>query len=212
MSTPHPTYEMFAKNVAEHELQILRDDGIYRHLRVGKGKSSVMHYEIVTWPGYLAYVGDMGSFTFQRLEDMFQFFRKADEHKDRINPGYWSEKLEAIDRPDGFKEWSPEGFRSMIEYHLNDFIDGCEWSQEDKQALRDEVDFEILHYEEAQQFEAIEAVRNFNFERGECTFSFEIDEWYRCERYTFRFLWCCYAIVHAIKLYDTAKAPTQKAA
>ena len=95
MVTERESYERFARDIEKHELTVLRSDGVYRHIRCSKSNSSDMHFEIVTWPGYLAYVGDMGAYTFQRTEDMFEFFRRPDG---KINPRYWSEKVEAYGR------------------------------------------------------------------------------------------------------------------
>lgn len=74
---------------AEHEMAVLHDDGLYRHLRFSRPETGVYSFDIVTWPGYLSLTGDLTSgLTFCRIEDMLEFFAG-----DRINPGYWSEKL-----------------------------------------------------------------------------------------------------------------------
>ncbi len=41
-----------------------------------------MALTLSAWPGHPAYAGDMGSFVFARLDDMFQFFR-TDRRDDR---------------------------------------------------------------------------------------------------------------------------------
>ena len=98
------TEAQFLKDVSGHQMRVIRDDGKHRHVRFEKPGSSCMHFELITWPGYLAYVGDMGSYVFSRLPDMFQFFRMGDgdlNHNERglsINPSYWAGKIEAADR------------------------------------------------------------------------------------------------------------------
>lgn len=79
-------------DTAHHRLEILRDDGVYRHLRMQQPGTSFYYYDIITWPGYLTVTGDMGTWTFSRTRDMFRFFGAWDG---QINTGYWSEKLEA---------------------------------------------------------------------------------------------------------------------
>ena len=69
------TQESFLKDVSRHTLRVMLNDELQRHLVLSNGISWNQRFEIVTWPGYLAYAGDMGSFLFHRLEDMFQFFR-----------------------------------------------------------------------------------------------------------------------------------------
>lgn len=82
--------EIFARDVAEHEMTILHDDGLYRHLRFAKPNTGINHFDIVTWPGHLSLGGDRDGYVFRRLEDMFQFFRSW---SGTINPQYWAEKL-----------------------------------------------------------------------------------------------------------------------
>jgi hypothetical protein len=91
--------ERFKRDTASHEMTVLHDDGLYRHLRfmrvitdeTGRHPSSSYWFELVTWPGKLAVSGDCGSFLFARREDMFEFFRSDSRYG--INPGYWSEKV-----------------------------------------------------------------------------------------------------------------------
>jgi hypothetical protein len=79
----------FIKDTAEHEMTILHNDGLYRHLRFKKPGTRFYWFDLITWPGYLTIAGDMGTFTFERTEDMLTFFRGAGD----INPQYWSEKI-----------------------------------------------------------------------------------------------------------------------
>lgn len=81
--------ERFKQATAEHEVTICDERGLYRHLRCQKPETWVYGFDIVTWPGYLAYVGDVGDFVFSRVRDMFEFFRGYSP-----NPDYWSEKLQ----------------------------------------------------------------------------------------------------------------------
>lgn len=71
----------------DNRLHVLLDDGVYRHLRFKKDQGFGYWFELITWPGYLTITGDMGTFTFSRLNDMFEFFTGY------INTGYWAEKL-----------------------------------------------------------------------------------------------------------------------
>ncbi len=82
----------FMRDTEHHELSVLRDDGLYRHLRLKNPDRQEYWYDIVTWPGYLAIVGDAGDYVFSRLRDMFEFFH---DNGYGINPSYWAEKLQA---------------------------------------------------------------------------------------------------------------------
>lgn len=86
--------KLFRVDTARHQMTVLRDDGLYRHLRFGNERGVGEYwFELVTWPGALTISGDMGGYTFRRVEDMFTFFRGS-RHYSGINPGYWSEKLD----------------------------------------------------------------------------------------------------------------------
>lgn len=87
MSNRENALQYFERDVAEHQMQVLRDDRLYRHLLFKKPGTGCYHFNIVTYPGTLVYTGDMGSFVFQRLEDMFEFFRSDADRGDGINPG-----------------------------------------------------------------------------------------------------------------------------
>ena len=182
--------EDFLKDVANHQLTILKDDGIYRHIHLGSPNTNNQSFEIVTWPGYLSYSGDMGCFVFSRLEDMFRFFRDSSGDL-KINTGYWSEKLHAVDSCDGYKKFSWDSFvESLMEF--------CE-TEEQKKWMNDE-----LEYIENDEFGAVEFYRNFDNDND---LSIDLSDFFECTHSvpTQRYLWCCYALVWAIKQYDLVK-------
>jgi hypothetical protein len=101
--------ERFAKDVASHEMTVLHDDGLYRHIRFRSGRSAYW-FELVTWPGSLTVNGGMEAFTFSRCDDMFEFFRGKE-----INPSYWAEKVRGRTSVKGYSE---EKFRQIITGHI----------------------------------------------------------------------------------------------
>ncbi len=223
----NPTEESFLKDVAKHEMTVLMDNGLYRHLRFQQPNSWNMGFSIVTYPGYLVYSGDMGCFVFSRLQDMFEFFR-TDREKDRlgINRSYWAEKLQAKDR-NGFDEFSPDAMRETIEDHVAEWIEyfaGPFESDEEEEkeakaefaeAIREAVNDDVYAYLDEGEHEARRAVRDFSFEFNSANrfgaknkkYEFQ-DSWeWSCREYTYRFTWCCYALAWAIKTYDASKTP-----
>ena len=77
--------------IRPHELTVLHDKDEYRHLRFRSPDSSTYWFDLVTWPGALTIRGDLGAaYTFAGSADMFAFFRGR-----RIQPSYWSQKLDA---------------------------------------------------------------------------------------------------------------------
>jgi hypothetical protein len=96
-------YEELRKQKAEAEarfasesegavMTVLKDEGVYRHLFFDFPKASWRRCEILTWPGMLVIRGDLGCWSFTRVEDMFDFFRPR-PNDTRVNPDYWAEKL-----------------------------------------------------------------------------------------------------------------------
>jgi hypothetical protein len=205
------TNESFLKDVESHLLTILKDDGVYRHIKMKKPNSSDMYYEIITYPNFLVYSGDMGCFVFSRLEDMFNFFRmKGDEF--RINPGYWGEKLEAVDRTDGASEWSQDSFEEAVNEHLNNWIEYAVDSEYDTDFIEEQkYKVEQLIYESREhECHAVAAMNNWSTDKNGVDFD---DFWESgTTQATSRYIWCCYAIVWAISKYDEAKSIMEKAA
>lgn len=87
----------FARDTSAHQLRILKDDGLYRHLRFQPPPtmSSCYWFDLITVPGALIFQGDGNTFAFRRVTDMFEFFRHGiwRDGSIHINPVYWSEKL-----------------------------------------------------------------------------------------------------------------------
>ena len=189
----HPTLEQFLKDVASHELTVNLDQGLFRDLTIMKPNSVDMHYHITTRPDYLMFTGDMGSFVFTRLNDMFNFFRSKDEY--RINTGYWTEKIEAGE----YEKYSPDAARAALNQAFENWKEDTDFSVNNIAAEKEYLD----EIDTDDYYEFIEAVRNWTPNRG----GVDLDDFWEnnLNEYTFHYIWCCYAIVHAIKLYDAQK-------
>jgi hypothetical protein len=210
-----PTQKYFLKNVSNHSMSVLLDNGVYRHLSFSNNGSFNQKFDIVTWPGFLAYSGDMGCFVFSRLDDMFEFFRNDKDKKElQINPSYWGEKLEATERTNGFKEYSPERFESLVNEKVDEWIEELkeeyDSSEEIADALRESIKKEVLNYAHDDEYKAHEVLRDFTFyfnkranapKNGTILEFHDTWEW-ELKDYTYRFIWCCYAIVWAIQKFD----------
>lgn len=186
-----PTEESFLKDVATHAITVHQDHGIYRHMTFARPGTNFYRFDLVTWPGYLAYSGDMGCYVFSRIRDMFEFFR-SDKEGLRINLGYWGEKVDARDR-DGVREYSPEKFIENVNRHL----DERQASERDRRAAKFEI-LDMAHdgahsaYSHAMRFKGPDGTKFTDF--------WEVNS----DEYTYRFIWCCYALSWGIKQYDGA--------
>lgn len=178
----------FDNDTADRQLTVIRDDGLHRHLTWGRPRSGSMRVEVVTWPGYLAYVGDMGSFVFSRTADMFTFFRREE-----INPSYWAQKVQASDR-DGVTQWSQEAFLERAEEDFKEYL------SDEGEETREEFEEQVLrNLDEKSKETAYSDIINFEFNER-----LPFQDWWDVDTdvYTFRFLWCCFAIVRVVELYD----------
>ncbi len=200
-----PTEEQFLKDVKEHYIEIARDEGVYRHIVMSSGSYNTK-YHITTWPGYLCFSGDMGCFVFSRIEDMLQFFRQLD-NKLRINKPYWHEKLESVDRCSGSKEYSGDLFRKAIKEYYESWFEDENFGDENGE-LWEAIEADVLCRSGDGESAMVEAVTAFSYE------GFTFDDFFgghSFQQYTYRFIWCLYAIVYAIQLYDkSAKSVAKK--
>lgn len=211
------TEDNFLKDVAEHQMVVLHDDGVYRHIRFKQPESGNMYFDLVTWPGYLAYSGDMGCYVFSRLTDMFEFFRTDREYKKRngkklsINLSYWAEKLQAVDgnrHNASATEFSEEAFWSVInETRVGWIKDNRDLlTKEQRRELWEEIDSEILDVIDDRGGDAaINAACDFSHRIGDKNFYFQDFFEHDFTQYTHRFIWCCYALAWGIEQYDKQK-------
>ena len=186
----------FTRDTAGHQMTVLHDDGLYRHLRFRRPDRSSYWFDLITWPGSLVVNGDCGSFMLARLDDMFEFFRGS-----QINPQYWAEKVRCGEAT----AYSAARFRRLVTEAAAD-------AEADEPGLTAAVAERILgnlrewdtEYEEG----AREALRDFEYrpegEPGE-PFTFA-DAWeWDLRDYDWKFLWCCHAIQWGISQHDAQK-------
>jgi len=190
--------ERFQRDTAGHQMTVLHNDGLYRHLRFRNPDRSMYWFDLVTWPGKLAFVGDVApGYVFSRVEDMFEFFRApAGWNLGDINPQYWAEKI--VTGREGVQRYSEELFRQ----HVTEQVAAAagQWpdlaATVDREILGDNADWDIAFEEGAH-----EALRDFNFG----TFRFEDWHEWRLKDWDWSYLWCCHAIRWGIDQYDRAR-------
>ena len=116
------------RDTHHHKTIIERDDGVYRHIIFKAPGTNSYRFEVITWPGYLTVTGDMGTWTFSREWDMItQFFTVGTASG--INPGYWSEKIEAGThggRDHICYEFSEDGFFKALNGYLDEWRDNLD--------------------------------------------------------------------------------------
>ncbi len=170
--------ERIANDLKDHAITVKHDDGMYRHWRCQKPGSWNMGFDVVTWPGCMAFTGDMGEWLFERTEDMLAFMRTACNDYQ-----YSAQKVVAGTT----REWSEHEFRCELKKateersEFNVIRRGIQELMSTKKA----VARIIKEYEEyGSEHDAMKAM----YESGLW------DEIPDCKEYTFRFLWALHAI------------------
>lgn len=211
------TVERFLRDVTEHKMEIQREDGINRHVRFKKPGSSAYYFDLITWPGALCITGDMGTYVFRRLNDMFEFFRtdRKFARPDRplpINEGYWSEKLISVacngHGQGSATEFDPNKFKQVInDYRMRWMREMKEQGhdREARQFLWKAVDDDVLACLDDGIDRAMNAAYDFVHRADGKVWHFEDLFEHRFERYKFHFTWICYALTWGIQQYDLAK-------
>jgi len=200
----------FLRDIAQHQMTVIRDDGVNRHIMFKRPNSGTYWLELLTWPGALCINGDCGTYVFMRLRDMFEFFR-TDRHQSKpagrvlhINQGYWAEKCTSASIfGSGIKEYSPEKFEAAVKDDFDQYFDGPD--EDKKKLVWESVEDEVLNRAHDGHYAAVQAA--MDFEHGD----FRFHDFYerRLEEYTHHFTWNCFAIAWGIQQYDQL---TQKAA
>lgn len=208
--------EQFKKDVHDHALTIIHDDGLHRHLRFKRPGTMNHYFDLVTWPGYLAYTGDMGDFVFTRVEDMLTFFRGHGP-----NPYYWAEKCTAADKNGGLEEFSEDQFKAavaeVLKQHLDAYYSGPEEPADEPDlerearedaihALRDAVEDDVFSCLGDDQDGRLAVAAAMDVEDSEGRRPFDTIYEHGFSEWTWRFLWCCHAIPWAVTMYDARLA------
>lgn len=207
------TEKQFLAEVTNHQLTILRDDGLYRHIRLQEPGTMLQHFDILTWPGSLCYTGDMGTYVFSRTTDMFTFFRIREQDKVyfeldqtlRIKPGYWAEKVDAGDnrhRGNGVQNFSIERAKALVEEWLKGDAEEIEALDAD---LKESIENSLWDIHNASdEWEFITAMRDYVRPEGSPV-SFEDFFERDLREFEGSYIFACYAIVWAIEQYDKVK-------
>jgi len=199
ISKREPISERFSSDIKDHVMEIMHDDGIYRHVVFKRPDSSCMSFSLTTTPGRLTYAGDMGCYVFERVRDMFAFFRGDREP----NFGYWHEKLVAIDRH-GSMEHDVDAFRANLEEYETDDL-----TEDQKEEVKEFIESVVCTFEEEGPPAAYKEV--YDFELQGVVNDFFSDFFERSDKiYTLHYEWACHAIQYGIRTYDEFQAMLAK--
>lgn len=195
-------HQQFLRDVRDHQMDIELDQGAHRSIYFGRPGSSTDCFRLNTWPGRLSFSGDRGDYTFSRVRDMFTFFRHPGPEyvtDDRVNIGYWDEKLTAIckygERYDLDEEAYTEAVRSCLNSHIS------RMSLSDAKRVLHEVRWDDLLEAPSTENEARDRVSRWRCPvTGDHPFSEFWD--FRITKASYRLVWAMRAIQWGIKRYD----------
>lgn len=199
MSESASAKRLVAASISRNEMTILREDGLYRHIRFQQPGTAICWFDLITWPHHLVISGDFDSFHFSREEDMFNFFEHCgNDHG--INPGYWAEKIQGTAKA---RCYSPELFRSTVVKH---FWESRRNYRGDTVELWRSINRNVLEYseDEHQARAALIGFRHVDI-KAKASFGFR-DAWeWDFTDFDYHYLKSLHAIVFGIAQYRGAK-------
>lgn len=196
-------YRHLLANTKNHELRILREEGVYRHLRFQEPGTGIWHWDLITWPGSLAIRGDVGEgFIFTRTNDMLRFFDQG-QPDGWINPSYWAEKLDRGAR--SVQCMSPEKFAAHVRERADSLVESYfGFDAESEAEFRAAVQSEVLDPTEDCTDEGYAASVLYNFEWDGHHLDEDMDPsaW---RDYEYHFILALHAILWGAKKYHAEK-------
>lgn len=188
---------MFAQYVEKHEMTVLKDDGLYRHVRFESPDTSIFWFDLITWPGNLVVTGDVHPFHFARMDDMFEFFGGLTTYAHQINPSYWAEKIRGDNPAISFSE---EKFKQQVVQYFMDNRPAYTDKVELWKTIRADVLDSAYAYSLADARHVLSNFRYRNYFPNE-EFEFaDVWEWDLTD-YDHHYLMACHAIVWGIQHY-----------
>jgi hypothetical protein len=185
----------FARETRGHEMTVLHDDGLYRHLVFANPAGGFYRFDLITWPHNLFVRGDGFSFGFSiyPTKDIFDVFRGSSSGG--INPGYWQEKVTA----GKVQDWSEDLFRTWV-------IGEAAKGGSRHPGLVEAVGKQILHSDEhSLEYRGTAEYAVASFRHGDYRLHFPNDWEKDFEDFSWEYLFACHAILFGIRQYDAAR-------
>lgn len=199
----------FAADTRSHEMTVLLDQGLYRHLRFESPDGSGYRFDLHTSPNRLMFHGAVGTYVFSvwPTEDMFSLFRDSPVG-DQPNFGYWNEKLVAWSEP--AIQFSNGLFDKQVAHELAEAE--CDWPGVTDDWTEKTSGFFAVYDVETEQG-ARYATYDFSYrhedaEPWESPFKFSDSARWVLDDYDWRYLWTCHAALYGISQFNAAKAVT----
>lgn len=176
---------------ANHVIEVLHEDGLYRHYRCGKPGDSNMSFNIVTFPGRLIVCGDIGDMAWERCPDMLEWAKNAVH-----STGYFQEKTwQCIES----KEFTEEAAIAAMRWQHEAIVGDLDESDEADVVARQEAD------EQLAEFISLAGEGEHEFMNAYVDSDWYDGEFPTIEDYTREFLRCREAVRWFLKNYKPAE-------
>lgn len=198
---PDVTVVEFLEHVKDFEMTVLQDSGVDRQLLFRNPKTNNRWFKITTWNNWLYLTGDMGDYSFERIPDMFHFFRDPKKEL-RVNPGYWGEKF--VGQKEELEEFSDYLLRRTVVSMFRDYWDGPtapdSKEHEEKWEAWEDIRWTLENPIDSNPVRIYDQWNDLGGTAGKIVG--DMDWFSSCFTYKYRFLWICRAIVWGIAQYD----------
>jgi hypothetical protein len=186
----------FARETRNHQMHVLHEDGLYRHLMFTDPAGGFYRFDLITWPHNLFLRGDGFSFGFAiyPADDIFNMFRGS-RHHCGINPGYWQEKVTA----GKVRDWSESLFRAWA-------LEEATKNEARYPGAVEAVTKQILHSDEhSTEYQGTAEYALASFTHGDFRLRFPHDWEKDFEDYSWEYLFACHAVLFGIVKWDAAR-------
>lgn len=189
MTSEEHVNEQFPRDISTHEMKVEIDNGVHRSILFTKSDDSYnLHFRLITWPGNLCICGDMGCYTFSRVDDMFRFFRG----RTKPDQGYIAQKCVGICKTVGIDEFSRYNFDEFTKESIDELLH----SNTSPDAAILEGLQELL---QDQDIASSDVALCRYYQVDPSGFDTSLDEF---EQFTYHYLWSVKAAIWGIQQYD----------
>jgi hypothetical protein len=196
----------FKRDTANHQMTVLFEQGLYRHLRFESPDGSGYRFDLHTSPNRLMFHGEPGTYVFSvwPTADLFKVFSESSVG-DRPNFGYWREKLAAwCEAPIQF---SNELFDAQVAHELAEAESDWPGVTAD---WKEKTEGFLAVYDTSNEQGARYATYDFSYLHGDADpweqqFKFSDCARWVLDDYDWRYLWACHAALFGIAQYDAAR-------
>lgn len=187
--------ERFYKTTKMHKLSVVSKSDEFLYLAYKMGDFSSYGANIIVTNEVVSVYGDLGCYVF-KADDISFFISEFD--LDKVANCCISVDIISTIYEFNFNTF----FKSVIEY-AGKYCDEKGLSESTKIEIIDDIKYFLD--EEPTEDECLDFVHSYEFEHSKGTFMFQLPRELRFGNYNMNFVWCCYAIHEALKLYVEQK-------